>query len=74
MEDQVGLQLDLLTSKGGLPVNSVYSMHPKDHTSDSRPWGPRLATSLYRKEWQGALLNRSRNQAFGWCELADCTL
>ena len=58
--------LNLLTSKGGLPVNSVYSMHPKDHTSDSRPWGPRLATSLHRKEWQESIAeHRSRSQVLG---------
>ena len=36
----------VLTSNGGCPTRRVYSMHPRDQTSDSSPWGPRVATSL----------------------------
>ena len=33
-------------SNGGCPTNNVYNMQPTDHTSASKPWALRLATSL----------------------------
>lgn len=42
------------TSNGGFPTTRVYNIQPTDQTSDSIPWGPRVATSLYNlnKSWK----------------------
>lgn len=42
----VNVEILLLTSNGGLPTSKVYIKQPRLHTSDSRPWGLRVAISL----------------------------